>query len=111
MSGTNKNRNEYLKRYRKNNPDYERRKQYKRRYRLSIEDISKMLEKQNYQCAICGKSFDMSKPPRIRFNIDHNHKTGKVRGILCLFCNFALGFYEGTHFQKFDDYLKKWENQ
>lgn len=35
-------------------------------------------------CEICGKTL-------VRLVIDHNHKTGKLRGVLCVSCNAALG--------------------
>lgn len=42
---------------------------------------------QNGSCAICGKKETESK----KLVVDHNHKTGKVRGLLCHSCNTALG--------------------
>ena len=44
-----------------------------------------MLSKQNGVCAICGR------PPKTRrLDIDHDHKTGAIRGLLCVRCNRAL---------------------
>ena len=48
------------------------------------------LKEQNNSCAICKKEFDDSTTYR-QINMDHNHKTNKVRGILCSPCNRALG--------------------
>lgn len=45
------------------------------------------LEKQENMCAVCGVVFSAS----VRPNIDHDHKTGVVRGILCANCNYGLG--------------------
>ncbi len=47
------------------------------------EEYQRLLKKQKYQCAICGG--------RIKLCVDHDHKTGKVRGLLCNCCNVALG--------------------
>lgn len=39
------------------------------------------------------------------FCVDHNHKTGKVRGILCKFCNSKLGWFENRRLS-IEEYLK-----
>ena len=60
----------------------------KHRYGLSKDDYLALLEKQNNVCAICLN------PETIENSIlcvDHCHKTGKVRGLLCRMCNSALG--------------------
>jgi hypothetical protein len=44
---------------------------------------------QDYACKICKTSFDNRKA-----HADHDHKTGKFRGILCTSCNMGLGVYE-----------------
>jgi len=62
----------------------------KRKYGLLHEDWLKMWESQNGKCLICGKS--SIKPSDLR--IDHDHKTGKVRGLLCHNCNSGLGFFK-----------------
>jgi len=61
----------------------------KRAYGLDFKDYEKMLELQNGVCAICS-----SPPPnnrKTRLAIDHCHKTGKVRGLLCDKCNRSIG--------------------
>ena len=58
-------------------------------YGLDFKDYQKLLEAQNHKCAICG-----SPPPnnrKTRLAIDHCHKTGKVRGLLCDRCNRSIG--------------------
>jgi hypothetical protein len=47
----------------------------------------KLLKKQGNVCAICGKGLEKDK----RLAVDHNHKTGKIRGLLCVNCNMMLG--------------------
>lgn len=42
------------------------------------------LKEQNNCCAICGRNMDTMKK---KLHVDHNHKTGQVRGLLCDFCN------------------------
>jgi DNA-directed RNA polymerase subunit RPC12/RpoP len=56
---------------------------------LSFADKELMLFSQNYLCAACGKDLNTIEAERIC--IDHDHITGKVRGILCSNCNVALG--------------------
>jgi hypothetical protein len=57
-----------------------------RRYGLSQETYDAMLAKQGGVCAICGNG-----PGRRRLAIDHCHKTGIVRGLLCGKCNGGIG--------------------
>jgi Autographiviridae endonuclease VII len=49
-----------------------------------------MLSKQGYKCAICRRL----QQGGIRFCVDHNHRTGEVRGLLCTQCNRAIGNFE-----------------
>ena len=57
---------------------------------IDLHDYDTMLDEQNYRCAICG-SEESNNPHREHFYIDHCHKTGKVRGLLCNHCNVMLG--------------------
>ena len=64
------------------------------RFGLSLADYDYMLEKQNGVCAICGKLETKKSHYNdaiVRLSVDHNHKTGKVRGLLCRRCNVVLG--------------------
>jgi uncharacterized Zn finger protein (UPF0148 family) len=66
-------------------------------YGLTVEQYDAMLMEQNYVCAICNKS-EKSSTRGVLF-IDHDHKTGKVRGLLCDSCNRGLGyFYDNKSF-------------
>lgn len=58
----------------------------KSRYGITIEQYAAMFDSQNGACAICRM-----KPDRIRLHVDHCHKTGVVRGLLCFKCNAILG--------------------
>jgi hypothetical protein len=57
-----------------------------RSYGITVEDYNRMLEEQNGGCYICGKE-DNNRA----LSIDHDHSTGKVRGLLCSNHNRALG--------------------
>lgn len=61
-------------------------------YGISLEHYNEMYAQQGGVCSICGCS------PKTKRNhnhpslaVDHNHKTGEVRGLLCISCNFAIG--------------------
>lgn len=70
----------------------ERKKSYdwQRLYGLSRPEFLSMLDKQGGVCAICKKPGWNGKWP----HIDHDHATGRVRGILCSKCNPALGMID-----------------
>lgn len=66
----------------------------KRRYGITYDQYLEMLEQQNHRCAICGSSDHKNKRTGNllqTFFIDHDHSSGKVRGLLCSPCNHALG--------------------
>lgn len=66
----------------------------KHRFKLNISDYNKMLERQNNLCAICKKPETQLKKKynKIKMlSVDHCHKTGKIRGLLCHKCNTGIG--------------------
>ena len=65
-----------------------RTRHYKERYNITLEEYDSLVEKQKGKCKICGTTDPKSAG---RFVIDHNHKTGEVRGLLCQPCNAMLG--------------------
>jgi len=62
----------------------------RRQYGISLEEYYKLIEFQGGGCAICGRT---QEPDGRRLSIDHDHTTGKVRGVLCYSCNKALGMF------------------
>lgn len=98
----------YQKSWKERHP--EKRKLYTRNSRIRAYGISpkiyyEMLEKQGQGCAICK-----AKPTYRAMNIDHDHKTGKVRGLLCDGCNLSLGHIEREGFvEKANTYLAKYK--
>ena len=62
------------------------------KYGITLSDVSAMLEGQNNSCKICSVQFSESK----KHKIDHCHKTGVVRGLLCCSCNTALGKFKDS---------------
>jgi hypothetical protein len=91
----------YARRWRKRNPKSSKlsdRKSDLKRIGATIELFNSILEKQKGLCAICSCDFakDNKKPV-----LDHDHKTGKIREILCQNCNMQLGHIERVKIKKF----------
>lgn len=63
-----------------------------RQYGISLDDKKRYLDMQNGVCPICGNDGSNSKNSELY--VDHDHKTGDVRGLLCGRCNFALGQFD-----------------
>jgi hypothetical protein len=81
----------------------------KRNYSITIQDYEKMLSEQEGLCAICkGTGFKMAEHHNLLLVVDHCHKTGRVRGLLCHNCNRGLGlFQDDTEFlSRAKDYLE-----
>lgn len=72
----------------RNNAKNGRRHYLKYRYGITPEQYDEMLEAQEGVCAICKEA-----PTQQRLAVDHDHKTGEVRGLLCFSCNTALGHF------------------
>ena len=60
----------------------------RKKYGITPEQYYVMFEAQNGNCAICG--INQSQFVK-KLYVDHSHKTGKVRGILCVNCNMLIG--------------------
>lgn len=81
------------KSYRERNPQDSIRKResmLKRVYGITLEDYNKLLAEQSGKCYICNREPYSNKP----LHVDHCHKTGEVRGLLCARCNWYLGVIE-----------------
>jgi hypothetical protein len=80
------------------------------KYNLSVEKFNQMLIQQNNCCACCQNEFDLKGKQKNRPHVDHNHKTGEVRGLLCSLCNMAAGKVKDSSkiAQNLTDYLKQW---
>lgn len=69
--------------------EYNRNYSLKARYRITKQQYDALFLSQNFQCAVCQTK--TSSGPGNGFVVDHCHKTGKIRGILCNLFNVALG--------------------
>ena len=66
-----------------------RRRHLKRTFGLREEDYEEMLKAQSGGCAICARSNSGARNHRLF--VDHDHRTGQIRGLLCFKCNAAIG--------------------
>lgn len=67
-----------------------RNRELKREYGITLEDYGAVLEQQGFGCCVCGRK-DSGHSKHKNFSVDHDHKTGIVRGLLCSPCNHAIG--------------------
>ena len=76
-----------------------------RKYGISVETYKKMLAEQDGKCAICKQPFTLTP------FIDHCHKVGKVRGLLCRGCNTGLGNFQDSieNLEQAIRYLEKYK--
>jgi hypothetical protein len=81
-------------------------------YGMSLDDYRALLERQQGACAIC-KSPDPKRRKALGLFVDHCHKTGAVRGLLCHRCNLLIGFAEETPDRVLDavSYLNRWKSK
>lgn len=78
------------KKWREANKDKIKNKYLKYQYGITKEDYDALLKHQNFSCKICGAS-------PINFPVvEHNHKTGIVRGIVCQKCNITIASIENN---------------
>ncbi len=73
-------------------------------FRLTAEDYDRILAHQGGVCYVCGKPPKSSK----RLAVDHDHRSGLVRGLLCNFCNRAIGVLRDNleKFARIVEYLR-----
>lgn len=72
-------------------PDYSKNGNFRRKYNLTKEDVDRKLKEQENRCDICLEEVGFSDSGLNNARVDHDHKTGATRGILCHGCNIMLG--------------------
>lgn len=76
------------------------------KYGITVEQYAELLDKQGGGCAVCGKT-----PGEEGRNlaVDHDHKTGEIRGILCTYCNHRLvgKWRDGSLLRRIADYIEQ----
>lgn len=102
-------RKEYHRRYHISNRKIinarTRRHHFIYRYGITQEKVRELIQKSNNKCAICGDNFLKKNPP----HIDHDHRNGIIRGVLCRKCNSGLGLFKDNAeiIEKAKQYLLK----
>lgn len=81
----------------------------KHKYNISTAVFTRLLEKQDYRCAICQREDHTG----YNWHVDHCHTTDKIRGVLCSRCNQGLGLFSDNLdiLQKAKEYLESFTNQ
>ena len=67
----------------------------KRKFGITLDEYNQLLKEQGDVCAICGRKerYKHHQNGEIKkLSVDHDHKTGKVRGLVCTNCNAVLGY-------------------
>ena len=97
--------NSQTKAWRKANPEKVVDIALNTRFGITLDQYEQMLKSQNGLCALCKQSTsNMNR----RLAVDHDHKTGKVRGLLCFNCNTSLSKFENEeYFDRVMSYLDR----
>lgn len=79
-------------------------KDLKRRYGITDEEYIKMWKEQKGKCALCGKELKDE-----YLHVDHDHTTGRVRGLLCKTCNMNLEIMLESNIttERIQEYIKE----
>ena len=95
------NTKEYKNKWYRANRSRNRNHQLKYKFGITLEEYNLMVKSQGGVCAICEGVNDTrrrgthnGKDVAMSLAVDHNHKTGKVRGLLCSACNTSLGKFK-----------------
>lgn len=79
------------------------------RYGITEEEYNELHTKQGGVCAICGKPETMKQKGTLKhLAVDHDHETGKIRGLLCTKCNASIGqmYEDPILLRKAADYIE-----
>lgn len=77
----------------------------RKKYNISPEEYEVLLNKQEGRCALCPR---IESRPGYKLAVDHDHETGKIRGLLCYDCNRSLSRNRNIdYFENVIEYLKR----
>lgn len=85
-------------------PALDRKYQLKALYGLQVADYQALVDRTGGKCPLCNKPH-CPEQKRGCLYVDHDHATGKIRGVLCLSCNGNLGWLERVTIERVQDYL------
>jgi len=95
------------KKYNKENPDKRKSAILKYEYGITLDQYNEMFKEQEGKCAICQRH--QNKLTRT-LCVDHDHKTNKVRALLCLTCNTDVSVVE-NRLEEMTNYLNKYRKE
>jgi hypothetical protein len=81
---------------------------FRTEYGITLEQYNQMYFDQGGNCAVCGAHYEIRGTNKLdTLHVDHNHETGKVRGLLCHNCNSGIGYFKEDKnlIQRILDYL------
>jgi hypothetical protein len=89
------------KKYRKANPKRHSIYQIRKNYKVTLAEAEKLFERREKGCEVCNS--------QTKARIDHDHASGKIRGILCNWCNLVIGhaFDSPITLRALADYLER----
>lgn len=110
-STSSKDKAKWQKTWRERNPDKIKNTELKKMYGITLDEYNRMSAAQWHRCAICEQQETrVDKAGAVRFMpVDHCHKTGKIRALLCTSCNTALGGFKDdpSLLRKAAEYIEK----
>ncbi len=87
--------NDRRKAFRRKNPDIVKNECLRRTFGITLDEYRQILLEQGGVCDICGKPETSTFRGKLKhLSVDHDHETGKVRGLLCNDCNIGLGWFK-----------------
>lgn len=96
--------------YYKNNPAWKQKHAMQvklNNHKITEKEYTKLLISQQFRCAACRN--DLTLLPNKQIHIDHDHSTHKIRGVLCVHCNLALGHMKDNpiNIRKLASYIER----
>lgn len=107
---TQEGRKAYLRAYYRATPEIQKARALRESFGISMEEFNAMHEAQDGKCAICGSSDAGTRHGKKKaLAVDHCHKSGKIRGLLCEPCNQGIGKLKDdpSTLRKAVDYIEK----
>lgn len=79
------------------NREYHWARKLRNRYGMTVADYNALLAKQSGKCALCGKEPQPRQSDGVALlDVDHDHESGHIRGLLCRSCNVGLGLLDDS---------------
>jgi Recombination endonuclease VII/HNH endonuclease len=91
------NKAAYMKAHRETFPEFWKNTHLQRQFGIGLAEYSQMVSDRGNKCDICGQPEKQERAGKVKaLAVDHDHKTGAVRGLLCSDCNTALGKFHDS---------------